>query len=374
MWIDPGAVTLPRRVLMTADTVGGVWTYALELIGALATYGVEVILATMGRRLSDAQRRDLHSLPNVCHYESAFRLEWMESPWGDVTRAGDWLLKLAAIHKPDVIHLNNYGQAALPFDAPVLLAAHSCVNSWWRAVHRADPPPEWAAYTDLVRAGVQRAAGIIAPTHAMLDAVRACYGNRPGMRVIPNGRSAYSFQPAAAKLPLIFSMGRVWDAAKNTALLDAVSGEIAYPIYIAGEGVPSSGGKGNAAPSAHYLGPLSSECAAEWLANAEIYALPALYEPFGLSVLEAALSGCALILGDIPSLRENWDGAALFVDPRDARALRTALQRVIADPALRAELRTKARARAMLFSPGRMGTATLDVYRTLMQRGAPCGS
>ena len=50
-----------------------------------------------------------------------------------------------------------------------------------------------------------------------------------------------------------------------------------------------------------------------------IYALPARYEPFGLSVLEAALSGCALVLGDIPSLREIWDGAALFVDPDDAR-------------------------------------------------------
>ncbi len=33
--------------------------------------------------------------------------------------------------------------------------------------------------------------------------------------------------------------------------------------------------------------------------------LPARYEPFGLSVLEAALSGCALVLGDIPSLRES---------------------------------------------------------------------
>ena len=33
--------------------------------------------------------------------------------------------------------------------------------------------------------------------------------------------------------------------------------------------------------------------------TASIYALPARYEPFGLSILEAALSGCALVLGDI---------------------------------------------------------------------------
>ena len=39
----------------------------------------------------------------------------------------------------------------------------------------------------------------------------------------------------------------------------------------------------------------------------------ALYEPFGLAVLEAAQAGCALVLSDIPTFRELWDGAALFV-------------------------------------------------------------
>ena len=47
------------KILMTADTVGGVWTYALELAGALAPHGVEVALATMGRRLSSAQEADM---------------------------------------------------------------------------------------------------------------------------------------------------------------------------------------------------------------------------------------------------------------------------------------------------------------------------
>ena len=50
---------------------------------------------------------------------------------------------------------------------------------------------------------------------------------------------------------------------------------------------------------------LSGEDIRPWFARAGIYALPAVYEPFGLSVLEAALSGCALVLGDIPSLARN---------------------------------------------------------------------
>ena len=37
------------------------------------------------------------------------------------------------------------------------------------------------------------------------------------------------------------------------------------------------------------------------------------YEPFGLAVLEAAHAGCALVLSDIPTFRELWQGAASFV-------------------------------------------------------------
>src|SRR5690625_7216151 len=36
-----------------------------------------------------------------------------------------------------------------------------------------------------------------------------------------------------------------------------------------------------------------------WLRQASVFVMPSRYEPFGLSVLEAALSGCALILSDI---------------------------------------------------------------------------
>lgn len=43
-----------------------------------------------------------------------------------------------------------------------------------------------------------------------------------------------------------------------------------------------------------------------------IYVHPALCEPFGLAVVEAAQAGCALVLSEIAPLRENWEGAALF--------------------------------------------------------------
>src|SRR5439155_1168938 len=73
------------------------------------------------------------------------------------------------------------------------------------------------------------------------------------------------------------------------------------------------------------VGQIGSLALRRLYAEASIYAWPARYEPFGLSVLEAALSGCALVLGDIPSLRELWEGAAWFVPADDDGALAAAI-------------------------------------------------
>jgi len=73
-----------KRILMTADTVGGVWTYALELVRGLGESGVEVALATMGSPLTSQQRLAAESIATLEVFESNFKLEWMENPWDDV--------------------------------------------------------------------------------------------------------------------------------------------------------------------------------------------------------------------------------------------------------------------------------------------------
>src|SRR4051812_20299734 len=84
----------PKKILMTADTLGGVWTYALELSRALGDRGIEIGLATMGAPLTKMQRSEVRSLPNVTVFESSYKLEWMPDPWTDVECAGQWLLDL----------------------------------------------------------------------------------------------------------------------------------------------------------------------------------------------------------------------------------------------------------------------------------------
>jgi glycosyltransferase involved in cell wall biosynthesis len=118
-------------------------------------------------------------------------------------------------------------------------------------------------------------------------------------------------------------------------------------------------------PGAHLLGPLCGADLSGWYRRAAIYALPARYEPFGLSVLEAANAACALVLGDIPSLRENWDGAAWFVPPEDDRALTAAIGRLVDHPETRNDFARRAFARASALSVGRTADSYFRLYQSL---------
>src|SRR3954452_7981428 len=113
--------TLPKRILMTADAVGGVWTYALELARGLASADVEVCLATMGPRPTDEQREAAAAIANLRLFESEYKLEWMQDQWADVDAAADWLLSLEDRLQPDIIHLNGYVHGSLGWAAPVVM-------------------------------------------------------------------------------------------------------------------------------------------------------------------------------------------------------------------------------------------------------------
>lgn len=346
---------------MTADAVGGVWTYALELARALEPHGTEITLAVMGPGPSPDQRREAAQRPNVVLHHNGGALEWMDHPWEEVDRAGDWLLELASAVEAETIHLNGYVHAALPWDAPVLVVAHSCVWSWWSAVRGAEASRACAEYQRRVARGLAAADLVAAPTAAMLRALEVHYGAIRHGRVIPNARTAQDFAPAPTKLPQIFAAGRAWDAAKNLALLDAAAPLVRWPVLLAGE-CQHPGGTTAGFANVRCLGRLDAPAMRRHLAASAIYALPARYEPFGLSALEAGLCGCALVLGDIPSLREVWGDAAVYVDPDDAPALARTLNALSADERTRAEMGRRALERARTYTPARMAERYLDAY------------
>ena len=283
---------------MTTDAVGGVWQYALDLAAGITRRGAEILLATLGPPPSAAQRQQAKAIAGLTLAEGDFPLEWEQNPWSGVDASGKWLLQLQANYGADLAHLNGYSHAALPWKIPVITVAHSCVFSWWRAVHGTAPGTEWTEYRRRVTEGLKAAPAIVAPTIAMARNLSHEYGIP-----IEKVKTIANFSLASPtmqheKQPLILSAGRIWDVAKNLKRLSGLAPQLRWKLRIAD----------GTLPHAELLNEMT---------RAGIFGHPSLYEPFGLAVLEAARSRCCLVLSDIPSLRELWDGAAVFINPRD---------------------------------------------------------
>jgi glycosyltransferase involved in cell wall biosynthesis len=294
--------------------------------------------------------------------ETDLALEWQDPEGRTLPRAREFLGTIERRIKPDIVHLNSYREATFDWHAPVVVVAHSCVNSWAIACDDGAflSEPGWRNYSKLVGGGLDSADQWVSPTQAFCETVRDLYHPRKRGIVIRNGAAPAGAQP---KGPLILAAGRMWDAAKNLVVLAEAGKGLDWPVCVAGAtaaGMPPCG--------IELLGELSHRELGGLMRQAAIFVSPARYEPFGLSVLEAAGAGCALVLSDIPTFRELWDGAALFVAPEDAGGLRTALCDLCRDQEQRSRLQRAAVARARRYSMQSMADAYMRLYRSLRSR------
>lgn len=348
------------RILMTTDAVGGVWTYALDLAQGLAEEGIYTSLAVLGPDPGTAQQREAAAVDGLDLIETRLPLDWLAARPADILAAGAALSELARGLSVELVHLNSPALAAAGgFDAPVVGVTHSCLATWWEAVREGPMPADFRWRSQLLRKGLSGCDVLAAPSGAFARAVEQAYGvRRP--RTVRNGRSVGA-HGAERREACVVTAGRLWDDGKNVALLDAAAAGLRAPLYAIG---PTHGPSGEHRLLQHAkgLGPLPSDELRVRLAESTIFASAALYEPFGLTVLEAAQAGCALVLSDIPTFRELWEGAAVFLPPNNADAWTLGLQALLADPDRTRALGAKARARAGRYTREAMTQGILAVY------------
>ena len=359
---------LDLRVLMTTDTVGGVWTYASTLARELCNTGIEVFLVTLGPEPRSDQLDAVAGISGLTVEITDLALEWIDPEGLDFRRATDRLTSIERRIRPDVVHLNSYREAVSGWRAPVVVVAHSCVRSWWRACRGEEPTESrWLDYMANVQAGLCAAERWVAPTHAFRDMISRLYEPTSNGLVIWNGIDAEPTR--AGKQPFILAAGRQWDEAKNLSILADIAPHLPWPIQTIGPATLQGENALKAAlPQTEGSHGLSHGALLETMQRASVLASPALYEPFGLTVLEAAAAGCALVLSDIDSFRELWDGAALFVDARDTAEWQAALAALTRNDALREDLHRRATQRSRRYSLRKTATAYIQLYQDAARR------
>jgi len=222
------------HVLMTSDTLGGVWTYTQELVRGLVSSGHRVTLVSVGEMPRPEQTAWVADLSGLDFRSHSCRLEWMQDAAADVDNSRRYIESVIDEVKPDILHSNQYCYGDLSCPLPRIVVAHSDVVSWWVAVHGHEPEASsWMNwYRQTVTSGLQRADVVVTPSMWMRETIRRHYSPERQCEVIYNGRTPHLFEPDISKEQYVLSVGRVWDAGKQVELLTSRDHHI--PVHIAG--------------------------------------------------------------------------------------------------------------------------------------------
>ena len=363
------------HVLITADTVGGVWTYTCELARGLIERGHRVTLVSFGR-MPSTQQASWIERTNITYHPAVFPLEWMHDAEAGIIESARHMARLVDQSRPDILHLSQFCYGALEVGIPKVVVAHSDVRSWWNAVHGEDPPetPWINWYTAIVRKGLARADAVVAPSQWMLEQMRDNYELPLHRRVIYNGRDPNLFCSSPRKANSVLSVGRFWDEAKQIRLL--LARPQCIPVGIAGsaehpEKAFRHGSSVTPCDNCTFWGEQDESQLCALYAQASTYAATSRYEPFGMAPVEAALSRCALIANDIPVFREVWKDTALYFERNNPDSLADVIQSMSHNQPLREQFAERAFEHARnRFNSRRMVTEYETLYRSLTGKGA----
>ncbi len=366
------------HVLITSDTLNGNWTYTRELVSGLITRGFRVTLVSFGGIPLPEQTAWMDRLYGLTYHPTAFRLDWMEEGQHDFADASDYLCSLIADAKPEIFHSNHLCYGALACDIPRIVVAHGDLITWWKAVQGREPRPSaWLRwYEQTISEGIASSSALVAPSEWLLNSMRACYGSARREQVIHHGRNPIFFNPYTSKEDSMLAVGRLIDPAKQVSLL--TQHPQALPVCIVGDEEPPANltvradvkfqdGVGDIA----LRGPQSEAQMRMLYSKASIFAGTARYEISGMNILEAALSRCALVLNDVPALRELWGNAALYFQTNDAQSLADTVRLFADDPQLRRNFANRAFQRAReSYNSHRMTDNYVQLYHSIVTKKA----
>ncbi|MBX9462606.1 MAG: glycosyltransferase family 4 protein [Aquamicrobium sp.] len=357
----------PAVILMSVDAVGGVWRYAMELARALPRQSYRVVFAGLGPKPRQEQVKEAKALGDLVWLDQP--LDWMTDSPEDLAAVGPALSALSHECGADLLHLNLPSQAAgLNSHLPVVTVAHSCLPTWWKAVKGTTLPARWRWHLQINQAGFDASNAIVVPSGSHAQNVSDCYRCLDRLQVVHNGIA--SFLPRARGEPMLFAAGRWWDEGKNGAILSGAAPRLDWPMVAAGP-LTSPEGQTLDLPGVRTLGPLAHEQVLDHMRRADILVSPSIYEPFGLAPLEGARAGAALMLANIATYRELWEGSAIFFDPTDPGDLAAKASMLIQDAEMRAAGASAALSRSRSFTPDRQAAAMDAIYRSHLPQPVP---
>jgi glycosyltransferase involved in cell wall biosynthesis len=278
--------------------------------------------------------------------------------------------------RPDLVHIDEEPYNLATAHGTWLsrrAGARSLFFTWQNLLRRYPPPFSW-----FERSVFKTSAFGIAGSHEALQVIRGKGYCGPAAVIPQFGVDPDLFAPAAAApsgTPVIGFISRLVEEKGVLVLLDALGGLGGdWQLHIVGVG-PLEGVVRRRAEDLGIAGRITWERGidsvrvAARLRSFSVLVQPSLTrshwkEQFGRALMEAMACGVPVIGSDSGEIPEVIGNAGLVVPEGNAVALREAMQRVLADDALRRELAAKGRQRVMdCFTHARIADQTVATYR-----------
>jgi glycosyltransferase involved in cell wall biosynthesis len=216
-------------------------------------------------------------------------------------------------------------------------------------------------YATVVRPAARRAWRVLTVSeHARQEILEWARLPHDKVHVVGNGVSPV-FRPAADPLggrePFLLHVGRRVGHKNIAKLLRAfAASRSGRDLQLVFTGHPDAqthawAEQAGVAARVRYAGNVTDEALLQLYQRCSALVFPSFHEGFGLPVIEAMATGTPVITSSVTSLPEvAGEGNALLVDPHDVEALAAAIDRLMEDAALRAELSARGVRRAAEFT------------------------
>jgi glycosyltransferase involved in cell wall biosynthesis len=284
---------------------------------------------------------------------------------------------LARQHDYDLIHCHFIVPGgvvaailATRFKLPLVLTAHGSDVPGYN-------PDRFARTHRLIGRGWSRilaASAALTVPSAHLAGLLASATDRP-ITIIPNPFEPLLTQRVEARADRILVVARLVERKGVQTLLAALEGLATdCEVVVAGDGPylePLRALARERAVPTRFLGFVSRAELSRQYATARIFAFPSIQENFPMVLLEAMAHGCAVVTTNAPGCAEVVGDAALTVPPGDVAALRAAIDRMVADNDLVAELGRRGIERVRCFASARIAAEYERLFATVQAQAAP---